>query len=328
MFEVDVLIPFHRDPDRNLYEAIQSASNSYGIRPNIFLVDDRIHKTKFDLPQVAGRIKVIDNHIHGYASALTTGFSYCNSKYIALINSDDLQDKKRIFSQILGMRKAQTPVSIARLHKFGSLRPYFELSGKQPNSLFKRQLLFLGPYGANASLIMKHDFARSNRWDIDCDMADWKFALDNYPEKVYYQIEYPYHYRIHKNQISRNASINYEWLFSVWRFHFSKISEIDINQKIIQAIALPNKRTVLSMEDYALLSQVFQDLLASIGENSDFYFEFKYLLKRRLTLSIAYSKCPSAVRYFKDIFPAHEIVFDAFDFSAKLALNHDIARKI
>jgi glycosyltransferase involved in cell wall biosynthesis len=329
MTEVDIVIPFHRDPDRNLHRAVNSAVNSTGVRANIILVDDRNIENKPAIPSQLRRFKLVKSFGQGYASALNCGILRCSSEFTAILNSDDLQEKDRIQTQIQEMRDGTSEISISKLTKFGGLRPHFQLAGNQPTEQFRKELLLLGPYGANASLIMTTDFARARMWDTTCDMPDWKFAYNNYSQEVIYCSNKSYFYRIHKNQISKKTISNYGWLVDEWQKMYLSLGGKPISQEVIYALALPNKKNSLTYQGFLEMLDFFQTVLSHLESLPElFYFETKALLKRRLVIAIAYSKNLRVLDLFDEIFSPSEILRDALEFSVKLSLNFDVARKI
>jgi len=329
MTEVDIIIPFHRNPDRVLLKAVDSAKNSTGVKPNLILVDDRSHVDTFTVIPQLKSFKIINSFGKGYAAALNAGILETSSEYVAILNSDDLQDQNRIGEQVRRMRNASINVSISKLTKFGSARPHFQLAGNQPTAGYSKNLLLLGPYGANASLVMKTDFAQSRIWDENCDMPDWKFAFNNYPEETILCSDESYLYRIHKRQISRRPISNYSWLYEEWQKRFSSLGGNTLSPRVIQSIALPNKKIILTNQEFYELRHFFKTMISHFEVLPESYYqETKSLLKRRLTIALAHAKNYQVLDLFDDIFSKSEILRDGLELGIKFVLNFDLARRI
>lgn len=153
-------------------------------------------------------LKIIRVNSYGanYETALRAGSVHLKSEFVALMNDDDICAINRFKTQISALRKSKADISIGRMQKFGShsYRPNFN------SDFFKRYhhlFLLIGPFGANATWMMKRDWwlSRINSSTIKGEW-DWGFALKYFPEaKYHYTKSTIYFYRQHIDQISRKT---------------------------------------------------------------------------------------------------------------------------
>jgi glycosyltransferase involved in cell wall biosynthesis len=321
MLDVDVIIPFHRDIDSYLLEAISSVEQSVGVNPRIILINDRPSNTNATQFLKQKGYEVLTSNGGGYSECLNLGVQNSSSQYVAQLNSDDLHDPKRLIKQIKLMSDSNLDVSIARLKKFGNKKKHFELSGKQPSFFYDKTLLFLGAYGANASAVFHRKFLANKLWE-SVDMCDWKFAFDNYPNKIAYVDEQLYLYRMHPKQISRIMTQTPDWLKKCWRDKFTEYldKELVISQELIEAIALPGKLPILSHEDFFTMIEIFDSLNnKNSNQNRQYQKDFRSLLVRRLVIAIAKNRKGAKISKFAKLFGGRNIAAEMCKMSAEIA---------
>ena len=281
MFEIDIIIPFHRPVDRFLMSAIESAQSSLSVSVNIILINDRESNRNSTLELRKKGYTVIQSNNSGYAECLNLGIRNSNSAYIGILNSDDLQSPQRLSKQIGLMKSEGTSISICRLRKFTRRRRIFELSGRQLKGKFHKLQLLLGAYGANASLVQVRDINRINYFS-NVEMSDWEYAFKFYPENISFLDEELYWYRMHPNQITRRKQESPKWLFSEWSNLFATIVKQKVSNRIIEACCRPNMLTKIEPSEMQLflytLNEIRSNLLA-MGLNNEN--EINQLILRR-----------------------------------------------
>ena len=284
MKKVDVIIPFHRPVDKFLIEAIESVKNSKGVLARPILVNNNIFDSDSTKILKQMGLNVVEENKQGYGNCLNAGLRNADSEYISFLNSDDIQSIDRLKLQISKIENDNTSICISRLSKFGRKDNYQDLSGSQPINVYSRCFLLLGAYGANASMLTKNDFFIGKEFK-DTDLTDWEFAFTYYPEHVSFIDEPLYFYRMHRSQITRTRIPRPDWLPNAWRSEFSKISNIDIPDSVIFAVAMPSILKKLNKSDLHLL----QDTLFLLLEYFDSLYDIspsgirKILVRRLIT---------------------------------------------
>ena len=268
---VDVIIPFHR-VDEFLNQAINSARSSQGVRVRVIAVNDSgqpVDKTRLGLHETD---TLVNSKSKGYLSALSTGFEACQAEYIAFLDSDDLQDSNRLFEQISRMEKENSDISSCTIRKFsGALKSNFikPLLGSMPTFADERPKLSLGAYGADSTLVIKNALVKENaklHADFPYQLADygWMLLLLTKGAKYVHVDEVNYYYRLHKNQISRSASLIIEWkiVHPVW-ISFLEHLELKtegLTEELALLIAFPSSMSRIKKSDVRYL-RIFRDNL-------------------------------------------------------------------
>jgi glycosyltransferase involved in cell wall biosynthesis len=263
MFEIDVIIPFHRPIDRFLMSAIESVESSLNVSVHLILINDRESNRNSTIELRKKGFSVIQSNNKGYAECLNIGIKHSNSEYIGILNSDDLQSPQRLSKQISLMKAEGTSMSICRLRKFARKRRIFELSGSQLKGKFHKLQLLLGAYGANASLVQVRDSNKGNLFS-DVVMSDWEYAFKFYPENVSLLDEELYWYRMHPNQITRRKQESPNWLFSEWSSLFATISAQKVPNKVIDACCRPNMLTRIESSEIQLFLYTLNEIKSNL----------------------------------------------------------------
>jgi glycosyltransferase involved in cell wall biosynthesis len=327
MIEVDVIIPFHNDVNPLLMKAINSVKGSRGVKAEPLLVNNNSQSDESTVYLKKLGYRVVNQSIKGYAEALNLGYQMANSEYVAILNSDDLQTPDRLLKQIQCMKKEETQVSICRLKKFGNYRKHFELSGKQPKNVFNKKFLLLGAYGANASLIISNEFSKRIKFE-NREMADWKFAIDYYPEKISFVDQAAYLYRMHKNQVSRGKSDVPYWFHGAWEKMFQSISSIVVQEKVVLAIAMPNKFVKLNERETENLVETLVELSNYFRHQELIdYPSVLNLLKRRWIFSTCISNNKALFLSNNLPFSKKSVIMEGLSMTFEGLMNFDIARR-
>jgi glycosyltransferase involved in cell wall biosynthesis len=325
MNKVDVIIPFHRGVDRYLLAAITSTEASVGILPNIILVNDRPEDTSATtFLRRAGYQTYVSNG-GGYVECLNLGIQYSESRFVAQLNSDDLQHPTRIGKQIQLIEEG-ADLSLTKLSKFGGFGRNFQLSGKQPSNLYEKSQLLLGAYGANSSLVARRDFFEGKEY-LSTLMSDWKFAFDHYPANVPLLNQPFYYYRMHKAQVSRTQTVLPEWLDDTWRRHFN-MPAMNISTSLIIALSLPAMKQELQPQDFKVMHQVFFHLLNQLGQCPGQYIsQYRRILMRRLIIAALRNRQLFSIMNFSDIFSMNSLLREMGTFGIELGVGGKFARK-
>ena len=210
--EVSVLLPFHR-VDEYLYSAINSCLNSIDCRIEIVLIDTR-DNNKVPKLQLNNQSEHVVRNINApgasYYSALKQGLEFASSRYIALMNSDDLISKVRFKLQLDRLKESQSDLCVTDMRKFSR-----KIENKLPSILgeirynnFSPHFLLLGAYWANATWLFLKDWAIENDvFEEVGEFSDWKSALRTFPKtRIVWIREELYYYRLHKLQTTKKGN--------------------------------------------------------------------------------------------------------------------------
>ena len=269
---VDVLIPFHRI-DTYLNAAITSAQASVGVNLRVIAINDSGKEvTKSTLGLRADDILVKSN-FNGYLGALSTGFANCDADFIAFLDSDDLQEETRLASQIMLMNESGADISSCELRKFitpTDLRGVKPIFGEVPQFLKPELKLLFGAYGADSSLVVRLATLREFE-HLHCkyppQLADyfWLIRMLLSGKSYVHSPDGHYYYRIHGQQISRDASLPEVWssVFPIWHDFLNVILEnqTPVTSNLGLLIAFPSSLTDISRKDLSSLRIIRRNLL-------------------------------------------------------------------
>ena len=329
MFEVDVIIPFHRGLDEYLLKAIESAENSEGVKVRLLLVNDRKRDVEATSYLRSMGYLVLDSNELGYSECLNLAVSSSNSKYVAQLNSDDLHHPRRLQRQIELMRRLETPISLCRLQKFEGNRTNFELSGKQPREIYSKALLLLGAYGANASVIFQREFLSGKVWK-PVSMCDWYFAFEYYPESIAFLDEKLYFYRMHFDQLSRKPTKSPAWMTSFWESQYLLNCEIrnPIPNAVIDSISFPASLRKLNHDHYKIMQDIFANLLIQVEHYPEkFRHDFINLLARRYLISALSTRQLINLKDFSKLLGSLNLSSEFIKMSYEYTLNMGSVRR-
>ena len=237
MEKVTVVLPFHRNEDIFLNEAIKSVLNSSGVDIELILVDNRVKSSELNIYK-DDRIITLRNKVPGYGLSLNMGIALASSKWVALMNSDDLVLKDKLFSQVELMKLENTDLCITGMQKFGRWAKV-NLTGDQPRSGYSPYLLFLGAYGANATLMFNSEKIPNMKFSREFH-ADWILGMEYYFDHSISYINKPkYLYRTHVGQITHKLTDLHNDLYSFYSKAFLKQIGLAIAEKEMKALAFP-----------------------------------------------------------------------------------------
>jgi glycosyltransferase involved in cell wall biosynthesis len=235
---LDVLLPFHVYDDL-LQEAIESCKKSLPANSRIIaintLVDQKILNMHSD------QILELVCPKADYVTALRFGLSKTQSKYVALMNSDDLIHESRFINQIQALENSNFKMCVTNLSKFSITKQqkWIEIPALlgDPPSNFHEALLLLGSFRADASWCFNQEWAHEvNLFGQESDVSDWCTAMRTINGgNTIILSEDQYFYRMHSGQITRSERIpNSDFFYSNWKtlnqrlnFRSLTFSEID-----------------------------------------------------------------------------------------------------
>ena len=162
-FDLDVLLPFHRN-DEFLPRAIESLAEAKGVKFNVILVDDREDKTISYLKSFAklSSFQIVETSGNtGYGHSLQLASKYISSDCVALFNSDDLMHPDRFKIQMKYL--SHSDINFTKMIRVdGKGRRKRSLAGTLESDKFCILYLLLGSYGANATWCAKSSWWKEN----------------------------------------------------------------------------------------------------------------------------------------------------------------------
>ena len=185
--------------------------------------------------------RVIRSNERSYAGSLNLAHGGIQTQYVALMNSDDISGRYRLIRQIIAIEEKNADMCIGNLLKFKGFFILPALGGKNYLNDYSFELLLLGPYGADASILMRSDIWESQfKFDKKISQADWDISLRLYSGiKVVGARNAKYFYRIHRKQVSKNNPEGFSQIYSNWRLLSLSLGLPDVTLEVAKAIAAP-----------------------------------------------------------------------------------------
>ena len=210
-YDVEVILPFHQE-DKFLYEAIESVSKSAHVNVKLILVDSRPKNQqgqKIKVPTEVNFIHINAGQKRLYPNAINQGLKNLKSEFFALMNSDDLVHPERFYRQIRQLKEDKADICVCKIKKFRgkySRITISPLAGTIRYRTFNYINLFIGAYGADATLLGRSDVVKKHQLKFPLvEHADWFFALENYKDLKVSVLNFSgYFYRMHGNQVTRS----------------------------------------------------------------------------------------------------------------------------
>ena len=209
--QVDVIIPFHR-ADAYLKDSILSILDSKYVSPRIILVNDS--PDLFSIKDFApdAKIKLIRTSTRGYANALNAALPHVSSRFLAFLDSDDLNDPLRLSKQIKELISNDAAISICKIRKFSDTQETIRAK-LGTNSIFGFNPyihLISFVYSNSSWVIDRNKLSQVQKWNssIDHTLSDWYFFQKNFcklEDKIVFLNEALYWQRVHSGQISKNV---------------------------------------------------------------------------------------------------------------------------
>jgi len=287
--KVDVLMPYHR-VDKFLHKAIKSIQESRNVSIRLILIDDtqgpeKLKSVKFKeyLNNLANlEIEIVITHGVGYAKALNSIKEKIESPYVALLNSDDFFHPLKIFLQIQKIKIDNSDICIGRIIKRKMFLTYPSIGlGLNRLDTYNTNLLLLGAYGSDASILVKRDiWLKYFHYPTEFKSSDWVAAFDIYDKlKISFEPKAIYYYRVHAFQTTKSQyySDSFNEMFLKWQEYLTQKFNVTTNFETGATLASPSTKISLNKVDY-----VFLKYLMNVQKDIDH--TFTRLLKRRINL--------------------------------------------
>jgi hypothetical protein len=206
---LDVLLPVSRLTFLSeCLTSIFESTHKNKIKTNVILVDTAGILSDFDTnlwqSQYVEITKVFSPGA-SYCEALILGSSQLKNAYVSLMNDDDLVHEDKFVNQLAIIQSDECEVVLGKLIKFPrSRRLGFNFTNYHA---YHFKFLGIGPFGANASILMRRTWWDKNRdlHSINTPSWDWIFAMQSYPSaRIKYSPRSIYYYRQHELQITKS----------------------------------------------------------------------------------------------------------------------------
>ena len=287
MHEIDILLPAHV-ANSFLEEAVESVLASENIQVNLILVDTRSDEMQSQQPLLFANsnITVIRLPSGSYIEALSHGLNFARSEFLGLMNSDDLIDPKRFEKQINKIIETESDICICgirKFHIFGKWLP--SLSGKIDSEEFEKYFWLLGPSGADATWVLRREWAQQNEIFQSKYRNDWQLAL-SLPDstKIVSVDEELYFYRQHPDQITRTNLEVQQSLIDSWKGLNQELNLPELSNAEIIAISMPWVRSN-QIDSYSKISVWFISFMRLI-ENTRLRKSVKEVYNRRMIFAL------------------------------------------
>ena len=288
-YNVDVVLPFHQE-NEFLHEAINSIAESKKARVRLILVDSRSMNLQGQKLRIPSQLKFIHVNVgekRNYPNAINVGLKNLKSEFFALMNSDDLVHPERLYRQIMQLEEDKADICVCRIQKFtgkNSRNVIPPLAGNIRYNSFNYINLFIGAYGADATLLGRSDVIKKHQLKFPLvEHADWFFALANYKVLKVSVLNFTgYFYRMHRNQITRSEKYT-KPNKNLILFIQQNLLSYGFNRypmKILQAMAMPNTKPRLSTKELKTLRKLCLEFLEN-SQSKEQKRETKNLVIRR-----------------------------------------------
>lgn len=303
-FDLDVLLPFHRN-DEFLPRAIESLAEAKGVKFHAILVDDREDKSINYLKSFAklSSYQIIETSGNtGYGHSLQLASEYITSDCVALFNSDDLMHPDRFKIQMKHL--LHSDINFTKMIRIGrNGRRKRSLTGTLESDKFCILYLLLGSYGANASWCARSSWWNENIFFDNFESLDWRIALKTFKKSVVtYSPEELYFYRKHGNQVTNYKKLSRDALQIIYNSWLDLCLELGLptySYNVFSMLALPwNRENSIEMNQYLdavseikLLSKTYDfriqsDIASLINRRSILALRSRGGLKSKATLGI------------------------------------------
>jgi len=265
-----VIIPVSRINWLNVcIDSVQLAVQESKLETEVLLIDTRQNSSE-DLQELTSNysVEIKFHNLPGasYSEALDYSKNHINSQFVALMNDDDLVSKDRFLKQYKLIVSNDAEVCIGKFRRLGTMSFSFNL---QPFKTFSYEMLFLGPYCANATWLLKTEFFK-NLPSLNSKNWDWNIALMVLMSaRVTYLPQVVYFYRQHDGQITRRPEYRLELFDSVYpqleeslRLSYGFVT----SSKVIKAIAFPYLPNDVGSKDLLQVLRIFWRLRKSFAK--------------------------------------------------------------
>jgi glycosyltransferase involved in cell wall biosynthesis len=306
---IDVLIPFHRC-DKYFFESVASLLHSNFQDFSILLIDDRMnlsHSSQLDELLMKKSIKYFRNSNHGYGNSLNLGISKSDSKFIALMNADDLVHPNRLKEQVSEFFEMKCDVVTTKLQKFSGRLVKPQLAGYFTSPDFDPLQLLFGSYSANASSMYKRSWLSDDKRFLNSYMADYLFALQNYENaRVRFINQDLYYYRQHRLQATSQTRAIPNEIFAAWKLIAAGYNFPTISTSTITCLALPfcKPEAIYTKELENWIAHLENSILGARNFSKEYRDEYSFIVFRRLLAATRYN--PKIWRIALKYFTPHQ----------------------
>jgi hypothetical protein len=244
-------------------DSVQLAVQESKLETNVLLVDTRGIFNQ-DLQELISdystEIKLHNLPGATYSEVLDYSKSHIDSRFVALMNDDDLVSRGRFLNQYKQIVAYDADVCIGKFRRLGAMSFSFNL---QPFKTFSYEMLFLGPYCANATWLLSAAYFKSLP-SLASKNWDWNIALKNLNcAQVTYLPHVVYFYRQHDGQVTRKPEYRLELFESVypqWRESFRLSYGFEPSTKAIKAVGFPYLPNDVRLRDLLQVLKIFWSL--------------------------------------------------------------------
>jgi hypothetical protein len=209
---IDVIVNFV-DEYEYVKHAISSVHKSHNVDMRIILQDDSGQdNSRFFSQYLRNHDLYSQSNRLGYIGALKAASEKKSSEFIGILNADDITNSKRFYRQIIDLSAGDIDISIGSIKKF-KLWQFIRVPS-MANSWaiadYCPHLLWLGPFGADATWVVRSETLNLILDDDISNETDWYLALTKFFDfKVKLQKQAKYLYRQHSKQLTRKKMSNY-----------------------------------------------------------------------------------------------------------------------
>jgi hypothetical protein len=258
--ELTVVIPVSRiEWLKDCIDSVLLSITHSNQKSELVLIDVRENNTPPLINQLNitnHKIKIIELPGADYGRALKESKKYIASTYVALMNDDDLVTKERFLLQHTLISKLKADICIGKMKRFGDFKFSMNL---QPSKKYSHEMLYLGPYGANATWYMTSKFFQDLP-EISNENWDWNTALMKFHgSKLAYLPLTIYLYRQHAGQATRKLGYREQLFTSIskqWKESFQAQFGLEASNITIKAVALPYLKFRISKKDFQQILSV------------------------------------------------------------------------
>lgn len=209
---IDVIINFV-DEYRYVKHAISSVHRSHNVDVRIILQDDSGRdNSSFFSQYLRNHDLYSQSNRLGYIRAFKAASEKKSSEFVGILNADDITNRKRLCKQIVDLSVGDIDISIGSIKKF-KLWHFIRVPSMGNSSAiddYCPHLLWLGPFGADATWVMRSETLDLILEDEIKNETDWYLALTKfYNFKVKLQKQAKYLYRQHSKQLTRKKKLTY-----------------------------------------------------------------------------------------------------------------------
>lgn len=209
--QVDVILPFTK-LDNFLLEALDSIHESEDIYTRLILVDNSPHGILREFLPLRKQDLFLREEKLGFAQAVNAPFEQQIqfSRYVAIMNSDDISHPKRLVSQVRALQNADADISLCKVKNFRANREHTPFFGEVDMENYHPLYLIFGGFGIEPMWCATSTWWNENarrREDCHHDVVDLACALASFGKSKIVSVDTDlYFYRKHRKQLSKTMA--------------------------------------------------------------------------------------------------------------------------